>query len=125
VRNALLRRPLDKPLDDERGILMEHLIAGELHRRIGSSLPRAALYYYRTRNGVEVDFVLEIDGELWAIEVKAGRRVARSAIRGVTSFAEGTRKVKRRIVVFLGSRKQLMDKVEILPLQEFLEELPE
>ena len=64
VRNALLRRPLDRPFDDERGFLLEHLVAFELHRRLGSALPRAALFFYRTRHGAEVDFILEVDREL-------------------------------------------------------------
>ena len=34
VRNALLRRPLDRPLDDERGVLLEHVVAHELHSRV-------------------------------------------------------------------------------------------
>ncbi len=124
VRNALLRRPLDRPLDDERGFLLEHLVAYEIQRRLGGSLPRAALYYYRTRHGSEVDFILEIDRELWAIEVKAGRSVDRRALRGLASFSDRTRRVKRQIVVFLGPRKQQIEGAEILPLHEFLEELP-
>jgi predicted AAA+ superfamily ATPase len=124
VRNALLRRPLDRALDDERGILLEHLIAYELYRRIGSSLPRAALYYYRTRHGVEVDFILEVDRELWGIEVKASRRLERGALKGLASFAERTRRLKRKVVVFLGPRRQRIDDVEILPLSQFLNELP-
>ena len=124
VRNALLRRPLDRPLDDERGFLLEHLVAFELHRRLGSALPRAALYFYRTRYGAEVDFVLEVDGEIWAIEVKSGRRVDRSDLRGLISFQSNKVPVKRRLVVFLGPRRQEVDDVEIVPLDDFLAELP-
>jgi len=39
VRNAILRRPLDQPLADERGLLLEHLVAYEIHRRIGTLWP--------------------------------------------------------------------------------------
>jgi predicted AAA+ superfamily ATPase len=124
VRNALLRRPLDRPLDDERGLLFEHLVGYELHRRVGSLWPRAKLSYYRTRHGVEVDFILEVDREIWAIEVKSGRRVDRGSFKGLASFAQRARRVKRQIVVFLGPRKQLIEGVEVLPLQRFLEELP-
>jgi len=124
VRNALLRRPLDTPLPDERGILMEHFVAGELHRRLGTLWPEAALFHYRTRGGAEVDFVLEIGRELWGIEVKASHRVTRRMLRGLGSLAARTNRVKRRIVVFLGSRRQQVDGVEILPLDEFLAELP-
>ena len=124
VRNALLRRPLDAPLPDERGILMEHFVACEIHRRIGALWPEAALFHYRTRSGAEVDFVLEVGRELWGIEVKAGSRVTRSMLRGLASFASHSKRVKRRIVVFAGDRRQLIDGVEILPLADFLAELP-
>ena len=124
VRNALLRRPLDVPLPDERGVLMEHLVAGELHRRLRTLWPEAALFHYRTRSGAKVDFVLEVGRELWGIEVKAGRDARRSMLRGLASLAARTDRLKRRIVVFLGDRRQLIDGVEILPLREFLAELP-
>lgn len=124
VRNALLQRPLDTALPDERGILMEHFIAGELHRRLGTLWPEAALFHYRTRGGAEVDFVLKVGRELWGIEVKASDRITRKMLRGLGSLAARSDRVKRRIVVFLGSRRQLLDGVEILPLAEFLAELP-
>ena len=83
VRNALLRRPLDRPLDDERGLLLEHLVAYELYRRTGSRWPEARVFHYRTRNGAEIDFVLEVGRELWAIEVKSGSRAPTSIPSGI------------------------------------------
>ena len=124
VRNALLRRPLDEPLPDERGFLLEHLVASELHRRLGTLWPEAALFHYRTRGGAEVDFVLEVGRELWGIEVKAGRDVTRRMLRGLASLAARSSRVKRRIVVFLGDRPQAIDGVEVLPLADFLALLP-
>ena len=124
VRNALLRRPLDEPLDDERGLLLEHLVACELHRRLGTLWPEAALFHYRTRHGVEVDFVLEVGRELWGVEVKASRRVDRGMLRGLNAFAARNDRVRRRIVVFLGPRRQDLEGVEVLPLAEFLDLLP-
>ena len=124
VRNALLRRPLDAPLADERGLLLEHFVACELHRRLRTLWPEAALFHYRTRSGAEVDFVLEVGRDLWGIEVKSGRQVTRSMLRGLASLASRGDRVRRRIVVFLGERRQLLDGVEVLPLTDFLAELP-
>lgn len=124
VRNALLRRPLDRPLDDERGLLLEHLVAYELHRRLGTLWPEAALYHYRTRHGAEVDFVLEVGREVWGIEVKASRRADRSVLGGFRSLAQRTNRLKRRIVVYLGDRPQRIDRVEVLPFAEFATLLP-
>ena len=124
VRNALLRRPLDRPLDDERGLLLEHLVAVEIHRRLGSFWPEATLHHYRTRHGVEVDFVLSFGRETWGIEVKSGRRVHTSMLRGLKGLAYRNPQVTRKILVFLGPRPQVVDGVEVLPLKDFLDLLP-
>jgi predicted AAA+ superfamily ATPase len=124
VRNALLRRPLDRPLDDERGLLLEHFIAAEIRRRVENAWYGAKLYHFRDRGGAEVDFVLEVGRELWAIEVKSGSDVRDLPRRGFEALAARSKHVKRRIVVFLGSRARRVDDIEILPLASFLAELP-
>ena len=123
VRNALLRRPLDHPLDDDRGILLEHLVAHELQSRVGTLWPELSLFHYRTRHGAEVDFVARIGTELWGIEVKASRQLSRSWLSGLASLAERTR-LARKIIVFLGARPQRLGDVEVLPLGDFLALLP-
>ena len=45
-------------------------------------------------------------------------------LRGLTSFAAQNDRVRRRIVVFLGARRQQLDGAEALPLDEFLAMLP-
>jgi len=124
VRNALLRRPLDRPLDDERGLLLEHLVGLELRRRAGGLWPEARLFHFRTRHGAEVDYVLEVGQEAWGIEVKSSRTVSARDTRGLAALAERSDRVRRRIIVYLGSRAQRLGEVEALPLPEFLAELP-
>ncbi len=124
VRNAILRRPLDRPLDDERGLLLEHLVGLELRRREGTIWPDVRVHHFRTRRGAEVDYVLSVGREHWAIEVKASRQVDVRDLKGIQAFADHARTLTRRIVVFLGARAQRLDRVEILPLEEFLAELP-
>ena len=68
--------------------------------------------------------MVEVGRDLWGIEVKAGRRVSRSMLRGLASFARRSDRLRRRIAVFLGERRQMLDGVEVLPLEEFLGELP-
>ncbi len=124
VRNAILRRPLDRPLEDERGLLLEHLVGLELRRREGTIWPEARVQHFRTRRGAEVDFVVSVGREHWAIEVKASRHVETRELKGFDAVAEHVPKVTRRIVVFLGARPQRMGDIEILPLENFLAELP-
>jgi len=124
VRNALLRRPLDRPLDDERGLLLEHLVGLELQRRCGGIWPEARLFHFRTRRGAEVDYVLEIGRETWAIEVKASRSVDAGDTKGLAAFANRAGRPGRSLIVFLGQRRQRLENAEALPLREFLSELP-
>ena len=124
VRNALLRRPLNRPLDDERGLLLEHLVAYELYRRTGTLWPEARLLHYRTKHGAEVDFVLENGRDVWGIEVKSSRDAPRGALTGLDSLAERIPRRLRRIVVFLGPRKIVRGATEFWPLEEFLNSLP-
>ncbi len=124
VRNALLRRPLDRPLADERGLLLEHLVAYELYRRRGTLWPELELFYFRTRYAVEVDFVVRSGKETWAIEVKASRTISPTMLSGLRRIEEHVPNLRRRILVFLGERPQRVDEIEVLPLREFLAELP-
>lgn len=122
--NALLHRHLDRPQVDEREVLLEQLVAHELYRRLGTLWPEMKLHHYPTRHGLEVDFVLEIQGEIWGLEVKASRDVSDRALSTLKAFADRVPGVKRQVVVFLGERKQKRDSVEVLPLRKFLDELP-
>lgn len=124
VRNALLRRPLDRPLPDERGLLLEHLVGLELYRRTVDGWPEAKLSHFRTRRGIEVDFVVDVGREQWVIEVKASRRVDRQALKGIEAFSARARRVTRKLVIFLGTRAQVLDGVEVVPVEGFLDELP-
>jgi predicted AAA+ superfamily ATPase len=124
VRNALLRRPLDRPLPDERGLLLEHLVGLELLRRSRNGWPEARVFHFRTRTGREVDYVVEVGHEVWGIEVKASDDVRPASLGGFAALGDRTDRLKRRIVVFLGPRRMAMDDVEVIPLTEFLAELP-
>lgn len=125
VRNALLRRPLDRPLPDERGLLLEHLVAYEFHRRRGPIWPDLELFYFRTRHGLEVDFLARVSvREVWAIEVKSTRQVSRAMLRGLRAIREQVPAVRRCILLFLGDRPQSVEGIEILPIESFLDSLP-
>jgi predicted AAA+ superfamily ATPase len=124
IRNALLRRPLDLPLEDDRGLLLEHLVAQELYRRMGTFWPEARLFHYRSKHGAEVDFVIEVGRELWGIEVKATRLPSAAMLSGLDSLGDRTKRLRRRIVVCLAEHRARIRNAEVLPLREFLAGLP-
>lgn len=96
----------------------------ELLRRTTGPWPGARLFHFRTRHGAEVDWVVEAGREAWGIEVKASTRVDARDLRGFEALAQRTRRLRRRIVVFLGARRQKLGDAEAVPLATFLDELP-
>lgn len=75
----------------ETGLLAES-IAGDHTRRLWESIDYAALshmpYYWRGRRGDEVDLVIDLQNKPVPIEVKYRRRVGRSDLGGLYSFAD-------------------------------------
>ncbi len=73
------------------GPLLANFVLGELARQLGWSACRATLHHYRTRDGIEVDGVLESDdGRIVGIEVKAAETVRSedfSALRHLQALA--------------------------------------
>jgi predicted AAA+ superfamily ATPase len=67
---------------------------------------------------------VSVGRENWAVEVNASRTVGRRDLRGIEAFGERARRVARRVVVYLGARRQKIDGVEVIPVEEFLDELP-
>lgn len=71
------------------GELLEGFVAMEISRQLTWSDTRAALFHYRTRDGIEVDLVLENHlGEVIAIEVKASSTPKPEDFRGIRHLAD-------------------------------------
>lgn len=82
--SASLRRP-DAPL----GGLLEGFVAMEIARQLSWAHTRAEMFHYRTRDGVEVDIVLEDRRRrVVAIEVKASSTVRTEDFRGIRHLAQ-------------------------------------
>ncbi len=70
------------------GPMMENLVVMELARQLTWSEERGTLYHYRTKDGVEVDAVIETpDGRVIGIEVKAGATVRTEDLSGLRNLA--------------------------------------
>jgi predicted AAA+ superfamily ATPase len=85
---------------DWGGVLEAHVFA-ELYKEIKDMAPRPGLYYWRTNNGAEVDFVLEWKQRLIPVEVKSAATVSPSSLRGLRSFKESQAEGKVLFAVVL------------------------
>ncbi|MBI5400208.1 ATP-binding protein [Candidatus Saganbacteria bacterium] len=86
---TVLKRSLQKELiksSTEYGRVFEHWVFTELRAAIDYHELEAKLSFYRTADGAEVDFVIEKNDEILAVEVKASQRPALSSLKGLKGF---------------------------------------
>ena len=77
------------------------------------------LFCWRTRSGVEVDFVLYGEAGFWAVEVKNARDVKREDLRGLKAFRQDYAE-SEPLLLYRGRDRLRMDDVLCLPVEDFL-----
>ncbi len=74
------------------GHLLENFVATEIVKQLSNGDTKAELYYFRTSDGKEVDFILEKpNGSVFAIEVKRSESVNMADFKGIVEFAALTK----------------------------------
>ncbi len=68
------------------GALFETAVVAEIRKQVALLSPRPAMYHWRRHGGAEVDLVLERDGVLYPVEVKARSRPSRRDCSGLAAF---------------------------------------
>jgi predicted AAA+ superfamily ATPase len=116
------RGPLDRPEEIE-GLALETLVFQEL-LAVNDYLKKGfEIYYWQTTDKVEVDFVLYGEAGMRAFEIKRTAKVSSQMLRGLRSFLADYPMAKA-VFVYGGSRRLREGKIEIVPLNEFLANLP-
>jgi len=110
--------PLDHP-EEISGAALEGLVAQHMRAWISYGGDRDRLFFWRTRAGAEVDFVVYGDDGLWAIEVKNGARFHDSDLRGLRTFQTEYPEA-RAILLYRGRERAVRHGILILPCEDFL-----
>jgi len=113
--------PLDRSSEIE-GAALEGLVAQHLCAWRDYTTSRHQLYYWRTRSGVEVDFVIYGPLGLWALEVKNTARINSSDLRSLRSFLEDY-PAATAIILYRGTETLQQNNILIIPCERFLREL--
>jgi predicted AAA+ superfamily ATPase len=71
---------------DRIGILSEQLIYNQIVHSAWSRGVEARISTFRTRRGIEVDFIVELEGKLFAIEVKSSDDICDDDLEGLRFF---------------------------------------
>lgn len=120
-RSLRPKGPLDHPEAIE-GAALEGLVAQHLRAWLAYRGDDARLFFWRTRSGVEVDFVVYGAAGFWALEVKNTARVRPEDLCGLTAFADDYPQANIALL-YRGKRRERRGRIWILPVEEFLRKL--
>ena len=107
---------------ERKGLLFEHAVYAQLRNSAMAHDVPIEIQYFRTRHGVEVDFIVTLRGRVWAIEAKSGE-VAPHDLNGVIAFRQYFPEVYQCVVVNLTGPKRVRDGVIICDLTTLLQEM--
>ena len=113
--------PLDSPHEID-GAGLEGLVAQHLRAWIAYSNKPCDLSYWRTKAGIEVDFVLYGQDTFWAIEVKNSAKINSNMLKGLLSFREDYPEAQA-ILLYRGQERLMINGILCLPCEQFLRDL--
>lgn len=109
---------LDDPLII-KGAALEGLVAQHLRAWIDFQEEEHKLFFWRTRSGLEVDFIIYGKEYFFAIEVKNNSNVFPNDLKGLIEFKKDYPEV-RPILLYRGNQKIIKNDIECIPINEFL-----
>jgi len=113
--------PLDRP-EEIAGAALEGLVAQHLRAWNAYKRNHYELYFWRSRSGVEVDFILYGKHDMYAIEVKNTNRIRPEDLRPLKEFRTDYPN-SRTIFLYRGNEKLLIDHIQCIPVELFLKQL--
>ena len=113
--------PLDRP-EEIGGAALEGLVAQHLRAWLDYSTTDAEFYTWRTRAGVEVDFVVYGPDGFWAVEVKNAATIRPEDLRGLRAFREDYPE-SRALLLYRGERRLQKGDITCIPVDRFLRDL--
>lgn len=113
--------PLDRPEEIE-GVALEGLVAQHLRAWLAYTEDQHELFYWRTRSGVEVDFVIYGPREFVAIEVKNAARIHAKDLTSLKAFRQDYPQ-SRQLLLYRGDERRTIDGIACIPCEDFLRAL--
>jgi predicted AAA+ superfamily ATPase len=120
-RSLRPRGPLDRAEEIDGGAF-EGLVAQHLMAWIAYARRDCTLYFWRTRAGVEVDFVVYGADGFWAFEVKNTARVRSQDLHALQSFVSDYPECQP-VLLYRGTERLRIDGIWCVPGEEFLRQM--
>jgi predicted AAA+ superfamily ATPase len=87
-----------------KGMIFETFVFCELFKGVKYLDQPSSLYYYRTHDKKEIDFVVERDADVTAIEVKLAKTVTKRDFRHILHLKENKKGFRTGIIFYMGKR---------------------
>lgn len=113
--------PLDRP-EEINGAALEGLVAQHLRAWAAYRESKNELYFWRSRSGLEVDFVIYGENDIYAFEVKNSTQIRPKDLRGLLEFKNDYPNAKLSLL-YRGKEKILTNKILYQPVDDFLQRL--
>lgn len=126
LSNALLKRFSLHEKTSEFGIACEQYVFQEISAFINQRKPTVSLFYWRSYDKSEVDFVIELDNRhVILIEAKSANKIQAKHLSGLKAFSEekDISAVRKIIVCFESTKRVIQEDIVIYPMAEFLKDL--
>ncbi|MBU0489526.1 MAG: AAA family ATPase [Bacteroidetes bacterium] len=120
-RSLRPRGQLDRA-EEIDGIALETLVIQHLRAWIAYSNNKHDVFFWRTKSGNEVDFVVYGDSGIYAIEVKNAALIRTKDLSGLKAFREDYPQA-HCIFLYRGKEKLVVNNVRCIPCEDFLAEL--
>ncbi|MCD4695741.1 MAG: DUF4143 domain-containing protein, partial [Bacteroidales bacterium] len=113
--------PLDSPNEIDgialENLVLQHLMAWNAYHGNGNKL-----YYWRTKAGVEVDFIIYGSDTLIAIEVKNAKNIRSNDLKGLKTFKNDYPEANC-LFLYRGNEKLMKNGILCIPCNLFLKNL--
>jgi predicted AAA+ superfamily ATPase len=123
-RTLRKRGPLD-PEEEIEGAAVESLVFQELKAYIDNHNVSLDIYFHRTKDKSEIDFILYGEDGFFAIEVKRSSKINSKDLAALKLFKNEYPEVKS-FVIYLGNDERIIeDNIHIIPMRKALLSLKE
>jgi predicted AAA+ superfamily ATPase len=111
------------PSLDRVGVLCEQLVFTQLLHSAWAKDKEIKISSFRTRNGIEVDFIIELENTVIAIEVKHSDNIGTSDCESLVYFQKAFPRCKKLYIFHFGTEEKKMGPIQSLPWQKGLKEI--
>ena len=122
VAGHLIGRRIERAAGSDFGRALEHLVLMEILAYRAYRERDFPVRFWRTKSGLECDFVLGRDGRV-AIEVKGAPNIGSRQLRGLRAYVDEHGPREAIVVCGDGAPRRTRDGIRILPWNLFLERL--